>query len=583
VASLRELLELRAAVPADAAAGTALVQANLTGTMQLYRVPLAGGTLEQLTDEAEPVGGCFLPGSDRILVSMDAGGNERQQLYLLEPGGRPEPLVVDPEFIHWGARPSPDGRLLAYACNRRNGVDFDVFVRDLRSGKERTLFDRGGIVEPLQFSPDGRFVALEQLTDKSGDNELFLVDVATGAVDHLSPHDDEAFFGTPAWAGGHLYYATSSGRDRQAIVRHGEGVVLESEWDLECCADASGRWLLVSANEDGYSRFELRDPRSLELHAEVPLPGRGVAWASTVPRPVFSPDGRTLVYGFTSPLEPGDVWAYDTEVGETWRLTKTHAPVEGLVEPELRRLESFDGESVPVFLYENEGRPVVIHIHGGPESQLRPIWLPLHQWFVANGYAVAAPNVRGSTGYGTRYEHLDDVEKRLDSVRDLVALHDWLGAERPAVLWGGSYGGYMVLAGLAFHPERFAAGIDIVGISSFVTFLENIAVPPRVPRARVRLPRPRPRVPGVGVAARARRPDPGAALRHPRGERPARAGLRGGADPPVADGAGRAVRAARLRRRGPRAEEAREPARRLPAGGRVPRARARGRAHVSGS
>jgi len=154
------------------------------------------------------------------------------------------------------------------------------------------------------------------------------------------------------------------------------------------------------------------------------------------------------------------------------------------VEPELHRFESFDGESVPVFLHEVEGASVVIDIHGGPESQERPEWSPLHQWFVANGYAVAAPNVRGSTGYGRRYEHLDDVEKRLDSVLDVVALHDWLGAERPAVLWGGSYGGYMVLAGLAFHPERWAAGVDIVGISSLVTFLENTSAYRRVYRER---------------------------------------------------------------------------------------------------
>ena len=294
-----------------------------------------------------------------------------------------------------------------------------------------------------------------------------------GEPELLSQHDDEAFFGWPAWAGGHLYYATNTGRDTQAIVRHGEGVVLETSWDLSCIADPAGRRLLVLENVDGYSRLELRDGRTLELDAEVPLPGRGVAEDAGLPKPVFTPDGGALVYGFSSPVEPGDVWAYEVETGETRRLTRTHDEVDGLVEPELHRFESFDGESVPLYLYENEGRPVVIDIHGGPESQERPLWNRLIQWFVANGYAVAAPNVRGSTGHGRRYEHLDDVEKRLDSVSDLAALQDWLGADRPAVLWGGSYGGYMVLAGLAFHPDRWAAGVDIVGISSLVTFLEN--------------------------------------------------------------------------------------------------------------
>ena len=458
-------------MPADAGATHALVQANLTGTMQLYRIPLGGGDLEQLTDEAEPVGGQYLP-DGRIVAAMDAGGNERTQLYLLEPGLSLEPLVVEPEFVHWGARVSPDGRLLAYSCNRRNGVDVDVFVRDVDSGEERTLFAPGGLCESLAFSPDGRAVAVEQLTEKPGDNELWLVPL-DGEPELLSPHDDEAFFGTPAWAGGHLYYATNTGRDTQAIVRHGDGVVVESRWDLTCSADPLGRWLLVAENADGYSRLELRDGATLDPHAEVPLPGRGVVADVALPPPVFTPDGGTLIYGFTSPVEPGDVWAYDVASGETRRLTRTHDALDDLVEPELHRLESFDGESVPVYLYENEDRPVVIDIHGGPESQERPVWNPLIQWFVANGYAVAAPNVRGSSGYGRRYEHLDDVRLRLDSVLDVVALQDWLGADRPAVLWGGSYGGYMVLAGLAFHPDRWAAGVDIVGISSLVTFLEN--------------------------------------------------------------------------------------------------------------
>ena len=219
----------------------------------------------------------------------------------------------------------------------------------------------------------------------------------------------------------------------------------------------------------------------------------------------------------------------------------------------------------------------MIWIHGGPESQLRPIWYALHQYFVARGFAVAAPNVRGSTGYGKRYEHLDDVEKRLDSVRDLAALHDWLETRRGidasrAVLFGGSYGGYMVLAGLAFHAERWAAGVDIVGISSLVTFLENtVGLPARLPRARVRLARARPRAARVDLADLAHRRDPGAALHHPRRERPARSALRGRAAPPRAHRPRRPVRAARLRGRGARAREAEEPARRLSSRRRVPR------------
>jgi dipeptidyl aminopeptidase/acylaminoacyl peptidase len=498
VLSLGDLLEARVAVPADLSADgeTVLVSSNLSGTMQLYRMSSAGGLLERLTDLDEPVAGKFVPGGERVLLQMDEAGNERAQLYLLDPGGEPEPLVHDPRFMHTNPHFSRDGRLLAFASNRRDGVDFDVYVHDLESGEERAAHGHSGWCDPAGFSPDGRTLAVVQHTLRSGDNELKLVDLESGEWVEVAPHDDEAYVGPPAWLadGRSFLFATSAGRDTIAIGRHDLDagtweVVLESPWDLAPVVDDSGSQLLVHENEDGYSRLELRDPRTLELRHEVPLPGRGV-----VTDTVFSRDGSLLAFHFSSPLEPGDIWLHETATGVTRRLTTSpsEVPRSHLVEPELHRFESFDGESVPVYLYEAEDNypvPVVIWIHGGPESQLRPTWNALHQYFIARGFAVAAPNVRGSTGYGKRYEHLDDVEKRLDSVRDLAALHDWLEKRRGidasrAVLFGGSYGGYMVLAGLAFHAERWAAGVDIVGISSLVTFLENTSAYRRAFRER---------------------------------------------------------------------------------------------------
>jgi dipeptidyl aminopeptidase/acylaminoacyl peptidase len=489
VASLRDLLVIRVAIPANFSPnGESLaVLSNLTGTHQLYRLPLVGGDLEQLTDFPEPVSGGFLPVGDRLLVLRDQGGNERHQLYLLDArsGAELEPLVVEPEFLHIAPCASRDGRLLAYGCNRRNGRDLDVYVRSLESGDDRCVLSLGGWCQPAGFSPDGRWLAVEHVTERSGDNDLYLVDVESSEVVHASPHEDEAVFAAPAWLpdGSAAYVATSTGRDTVAIARYDPATreltyVVESDWDLSCDIDEAGRSLLVAANEDGYSRLELRDPDTLATRTAVPLPGRGV-----VVNAVFSRDGRSVAYHFTSPLEPGDVWLYDVEDDDLRRLTQSPGAVdaEGLVECELHRFASFDGESIPAFVFRPraaERAPVVVEIHGGPESQRRPIFTPVVQYLVQNGYAVVQPNVRGSTGYGKRYEHLDDVEKRLDSVRDLVALREWLAtdaaldAER-VVLYGGSYGGYMVLAGLAFHAELWAAGISIVGISSFVTFLEN--------------------------------------------------------------------------------------------------------------
>jgi dipeptidyl aminopeptidase/acylaminoacyl peptidase len=473
-----------------------LVVSDLPGTKQLYLVPARGGELRQLTDFEEPVSGQLLP-DGRVLLEIDAGGNERTQLYML--GETLEPLVVDERFIHCSPHVGRDGTLLAFATNRRNGVDFDVVARDLRSGEERS-FELGGWWEVGGISPDGRWIAALRFGERSGDSDLFLLGVERGDVVHATPHEAEAEWLAPVWLADSsaLLASTNDGRETFAIGRYDLAsgawtAALESGWDLELAGDESGRSVLVLANEDGYSRLELRDPETLGLREEVSLPRRGVVEHAT-----FSRDGSLLAFAFSSTAEPHDVYLYDLDAHELTRLTTSPRDVDPatLAEPELHRFESFDGESIPVFLFRPEGEgpfPVVVMVHGGPEAQWRPwfspSFLPLTQHLVGRGYAVAAPNVRGSTGYGKRYEHLDDVRLRLDSVRDLAALHEWLSA-RPevdgsrAVLYGRSYGGYMVLAGLAFQPELWAAGIEMVGISSLVTFLENTSGYRRAARER---------------------------------------------------------------------------------------------------
>jgi dipeptidyl aminopeptidase/acylaminoacyl peptidase len=474
VTDLRALLEMRQAVPLSWSSDgeRLLVASNLPGTHQLYEWP----AMEQLTAYDEPVEGQYLP-DGRVLVEIDEGGNERTQLHVLGAG----PLVSDPRYNHW--TPVARGRSLAYATNRRNNVDFDIVVRDLETGGER-VFELAGYNGVAGMSPDGRYVAVERTGDRSGDNDLLVCDAETGDVTLLTPHDEPAEFLSPVWTPAGIAYSTNDGRDTFAIVREGE-VLYESAWDVDLVGSDDGTVLLGLENADGYSRLFF-----LDTGEDVPLPGRGV-----VEHVVVSPDGSKIAYAFSSPVEPHDVYLYD---GRLQRLTTSPREVDvaTLVEPTLHRYESFDGESIPVFLFEPEGEgpfPVVVTVHGGPESQWRPwyspAFAPLTQFLVSRGYAVAAPNVRGSTGYGKRFEHLDDIELRLDAVRDLAALHAWLAA-RPnvdgsrAVVYGRSYGGYMVLAALAFQPELWAAGIEAVGIASLVTFLEHTSPYRRAARER---------------------------------------------------------------------------------------------------
>jgi dipeptidyl aminopeptidase/acylaminoacyl peptidase len=500
---IKEYLQARIAVPLSWShdGSRLMVGSNLTGTMQLYQLdpeaePEAEG-LVQLTAEDEPVTGRFLPASDDIIVQKDEKGNERQQIYQLDPDGSLNPLVVDPAWIHLAGSASRDGRLLAYATNRSNGVDFEIVVRELGSGRERTVFS-GGLCSAAAFSPDGRTLGVIRSTDRAGDNELWLVDITMGERRQVAPHDDQAEVSGPVWLpdGSGFYFTTDAGRDVAGVAFYDVAgdtwdYVLEPGWDSHCSMDWEGRHLLIVENQDGFTRAELRTPESLDLQAEVPLPGQGVATEWVFPR-----DGDRLAFFYSSARIPGDTWCFDPVSGRSERLTRSPVGLDlaHLVEPELHRFESFDGESIPAMLYRpaetaGEPAPAVVVVHGGPESQARPAWNPLISYLVDAGYNVAVPNVRGSTGYGKRYQHLDDRRKRLDSVADLAALHDWLeglsGVDAArAALFGGSYGGYMVLAGLVFQPDRWAAGIDVVGISSLVTFLENTSAYRRRARER---------------------------------------------------------------------------------------------------
>lgn len=511
---VRAYLEIRTAAPRGFSSDGSklLVSSDLPGTAQLYRLDLAAvdprdpvspADLVQLTDFSEPVGGGYLPTSDELLVAMDSGGNERHQLYLMDDRGPSEggaglrQLVHDPDHIHRPGGITRDGARLAFATNRRNGTDFDVWVRELAgpdAGEERMVYGEGGWCGAGGFSPDGRWLAVTRLTERPGDNQVHLVEVDTGRSFELVPHGAEgaeAAVGAPSWLpdSSACFLPHSVGSEFTVIARHDvvagtTETVLDLGWDAGCAVDWTGRHLLVVANVDGRTAAWLHDPITLERREEVALPGVGTAggWS-------FSKDGRLLAYAFSSPRVPGDVWLHDLDAGTARRLTRSPAHVDPttFVEPDLVRVPAADGEQIPAFVFRPRSReagartPVVVTVHGGPESQYRPAFAALTQYLLAAGFAVVAPNVRGSTGYGKRFEHLDDVHQRLDAVDDLGAVHDWLRTADDldpdrAALYGGSYGGYMVLCGLAFQPERWAAGVDIVGMSSLVTFLENTAV-----------------------------------------------------------------------------------------------------------
>lgn len=472
---------------------------DITGTYQVWAVdvPLPGQPTpwpDQLTFFRERIlSVAYSPVADEMVFSTDVGGNERAQLFLLSGDGREIRQLTDaPQAIHSFGGWSHDGRSIAYASNARDARVFDIYVMDVHNGTAHMVFEGDGWLYVVGFSPDDRQLLIGKAYS-SFDQDLWLLDLGSGTTHHLTPHQGsvryEAVF---APDGRRLYFATDLDRDFLTLahldlttVGHEAPQLVfrdEAGWDvssLRVCR--AGRWLTYHVNADGYMQptiESLVDGSTMMLQGLPP----GVSEVSE-----FSPDGRQAAITVTGARYNPDVWLADLTTGETRQLTRSSRaglPQASFVEPELLRYPSFDGLSIAGFLYRPIGAQtgdklrVLCIVHGGPESQTQPTFGPLTQYFVNRGYAVFAPNVRGSTGYGKRFTHLDDVEKRLDAVADLAAgarylVDQGIADPKRLAVYGGSYGGFMVLAALTHYPELWAAGIDVVGIANFITFLHN--------------------------------------------------------------------------------------------------------------
>ncbi|MFC5261871.1 S9 family peptidase [Kribbella qitaiheensis] len=506
---LKTLLSLPTVMAFDVdSEGRLLVGYDGSGIRQIHEVEPDGQwrALTALDDTVRAAR--FVPDSSKVVVEHDSGGDERGQLSILNledrsgPDGLPglTPLVHDPEYFHHLADATPT-RIL-FLTNRRNNVDFDLIARDLETGAETVLYDGGGYVASVHASPDERLVVIILAGGPGNSTQLLLVDVTTRAVTELTAYDAPNYQDGPSWLpdSSAFVVASDAGRDRMALRRYDLGtatwtdLLVDDEHDLAGWVCPDGEHLLIGTTDDGGVSMALHKLADASLVAPLDLPTGGcAARLMMAPDPLWSPDGTFALLNHSSPVEPLSVFRYHRETGEVVAIHVPDMPVlpEGLAHPESHRVTSFDDERVPVFVYRpadgGDGSAVVL-VHGGPEGASLRIWNPLIPALAAQGHTVVVPNVRGSAAFGKRWYSLDDKHLRLDSVKDLGAIHKWLPSigvdPGRTALWGGSYGGYMVLAGLAFQSDLWAAGVDIVGIASLVTFLENTSEYRKVARER---------------------------------------------------------------------------------------------------
>ncbi len=504
MANIRSFLNVRSAYyPGFVGDGAHLLFiSDLTGVPQVWQVAADPGPRpwwpEQLTFGDERVLGVWpAPAGDLALYARDVGGDEKAQLFLLETaGGGERALTAGYEgamhsFGCWG----PGGETFYFAANRRHPGRFDLYRQRLGEAEAELLWenDGPGYLVHLTVSRDGRRLAFARARSSFA-FDLFLYDLERGRLRQVETGDEPVAFRALAFApaGLTLYAVTDLESEflhlRRLDVATGSWeTLLAPNWDVEMMAlSPNGRYLAVTINVAGEGRLELIDMATGTARPgpQVSAAPGVVGWMDNL-HLSFDRAGERLAFSLSGAAQTSDIFIWNLTGDEVQRATASgHGGLDPatFVAPALVHYPTFDGREIPAWYFRPRAAagpwPVVALVHGGPESQFRPYFNPVAQFLVQHGYAVLAPNVRGSTGYGKSYSHLDDVEKRMDSVADLAHAHQWLAAQPevdPAriAVYGGSYGGFMVLAALTHYPELWAAGVDIVGISNFVTFLEN--------------------------------------------------------------------------------------------------------------
>ena len=459
-----------------------------SGAPQLSLVDTATDVVTAVTTFGERLQSLFASITGTIVFGMDAGGDERQQVWtIVRPGEAPHRLTNRPDAIHEPGVVSSDGRITLIKTNARDESTFDIAEIDLDTGELETWVESAGTASPVALTKDGN-QALIIVANSNLDADVLLVDRETKSIRNLTSHQGEAWILGAAFHPDErsVWFLTNEGvefvRLESLDLETGERRVMHDagSWDVEAFRiSPNGRRFAIAVNENGWSRVALhslvdrRGPIALDQ-----LP-RG-----TVDRFTWSPNGSMLAFGFSSAEDASAIVVSDAH-GE-FRLISGEAPANRpeTATPELIHFPTFDGREIPAFLFKPNGDgpfPVLVEIHGGPESQRRLQYasaVPTDQFIQSLGIAVLSLNVRGSTGYGKAYSHLDDKGLRLDSVKDVAAAAEWLRSRDDVVadkigVMGQSYGGFMTLASIAFHPELWAAAVNVVGIANFVSFLER--------------------------------------------------------------------------------------------------------------
>ncbi len=480
-----------------------LFHSNKTGIFNVYTMALSGGAPAQLTDSTKEstYAVSYFPTDARFLYRYDKGGNENDHLYLRELDGTERDLTpgekTKARFLGW----SHDRKSFFFSTNARDPRYFDIFemkISDFKPAliyKDETGYDFGAI------SDDKQFIAFGKSGGSPADSDVYLYKTATKEMKHLTPHKGDVANSPETFdpKSKYLYFLSNEGGEFMYVARYdlksGQREVVEkAPWDVAYTYFShNGKYRVVATNEDARTKIKIYEEATKKL---VPLPALPEGDINGV---TISPNETKMAFYHDGARSPANLFVYDFATKKLAKLTESLNPAMNpadLVESRVIRYKSFDGMEIPAILYTphdaspQKKLPALVRVHGGPGGQARMPYSASVQFLVNHGYVVLDVNNRGSSGYGKTFFTADDGKHGREPLWDCVEAKKYLASlgyvdQTKIGIMGGSYGGYMVLAALAFKPEEFGAGVDIFGVSNWVRTL--LSIPPYWEAERIAL------------------------------------------------------------------------------------------------
>lgn len=468
---------------------TILFHSNKTGIFNVYSMPTTGGDPRQLTQSTKEstYAVTYLP-DGRFLYAYDKGGNEQNHLYVLE-NGKERDLTpgekVKAEFAGWNRNKT----VFYFTSNERDPKFFDLYKMDVKTLTPTKLYENTGGYDIGAISNDEKWIALNK-RNTTLDSDIFLYNADTKQTQHITKHQGDATYSAADFDvdSRNLYYLTDDGGEFKYLARYDlasakKEPVEKANWDvMYAYFSRNGKYRVVAINEDARTKIKIYETKTNKL---VPLPNLPNGDITSVS---ISDDEKLMAFYFNGARTPSNLFVYDFATQKATKLTNTLNPQidpSDLVEAEVVRFKSFDGMEIPNILYKPHQAsaaskvPAIVFVHGGPGGQTRVGYSPIVQYLANHGYVILGINNRGSSGYGKTFYAADDGKHGREPLWDCIEAKKYLASlgyvdQKKIGIMGGSYGGYMTLAALAFKPEEFAVGVNLFGVSNWLRTLESI-------------------------------------------------------------------------------------------------------------